>query len=403
MVTPKQSAGWGRTALVLGAAVVALHLVLSRWLGPGENILLACLNLVVALLGLFHSRRVGSGRFILFPAGYLFLLVIVWLGAGAPLMFGLLAVVFAAAFGLPALAGIVLLFALCFYVLTPYAVPAFLLLALLWLGAVTAGRRSRFLTWSFGLGFLIVIFTLLPILTLIFTTSSQNLLVQIQGATFRSAVLLSLATASISTLVVLILGVPLAYVMVRHDFPGRRLLDAAIDLPILVPQSVAGIALLLLFGPKTPVGQALSAAGIDVAGSAVGIVIAQVFVSSPFLIRSAMGAFAAVPERLEMSARTLGAPPGATFFRVVLPLAGGGILNGCVLAWARAISEVGALMVLAYHPLTASIFIYDVFTQYGLREAQPAAAVLVILCLWVFLFFRWLRDSFCVAVGRPVG
>jgi molybdate/tungstate transport system permease protein len=370
--------------------LAGLHIVLSRWLDPGVNLVLASSNLAVALLGLRHARTLPAGRFALFPAGYLFLLVVVWLGGGAPLVFGLLALVFAAAFGTPVVAGVVLLFGACFYLLTPYAVPAFLLLTLLWLGVAAAGRRDPFLAWAYGIGFVLMILALLPILSLVFTSSTQTLLEQAGGMAFRSAVLLSLVTASISTVVVLALGVPLAYAMVRLRFPGRRLLDAAIDIPILVPQSVAGIALLLLFGPKVPLGRALSSLGVDVTGSIVGIVVAQVFVSSPFLVRSAMNAFAAIPEATEMTARSLGATRTSTFVRVVLPLASAGILDGSVLCWSRAISEVGTLMVLAYHPMTAPIFIYDVFTQYGLAEAQPAAAVLVILCLWVFLLLRWL-------------
>ncbi|MFH1842426.1 MAG: ABC transporter permease [bacterium] len=385
---------------LLGAVLVGLHLVLARWLGLAENLLLFCCNLVVVGLGRHFVHRFSPGRFTFLPAGYLLLLVIVWLGAAAPAMFGLLAVVFAAAFSVPAMAGCVILFALCFYVLTPYAVPAFLVLTLLWLGLTAAGRRQPFLAGAYGLGFLLILLTLLPILSLVFSTSPQTVLAQLQSSGLRSALLLSLGTASLSALIVLMLGVPLAYVMVRHDFPGRRLLDAAIDLPILVPQSVAGIALLLLFGPKAPLGQALAALGIDIAGGLAGIVAAQIFVSSPFLVRSAMNAFAAVPERMEKSARSLGASHGATFFRVVLPLAGGGILNGTLLCWARAISEVGALLVLAYHPMTASIFIYDIFTQYGLREAQPAAAILVVLCLWLFLLFRWLCEARSDLWGR---
>ncbi len=261
------------------------------------------------------------------------------------------------------------------------------------------GRR-RLLGWTYGAGFAIAVVTLLPILGLVFTANPQTLLMQVSGATFRSAIGLSLLTATISTAAVLLFGVPLAYAMVRHRFPGKRFLDAAIDLPILVPQTVAGIGLLLLLGPKTPLGGLLASVGIDVAGSTLGIVIAQVFVSSPFLIRSAMSAFAAVPPNIEMSAQTLGASPRSTFLRVVVPLSAGGILSGAVLCWARAISEVGSLMVLAYHPMTAPIFIYDIFTQYGLTEAQPASAILVILCLWLFLFFRWLRDPLRLAHGR---
>jgi len=114
-------------------------------------------------------------------------------------------------------------------------------------------------------------------------------------------------------------------------------------------------------------------------------------VSSPFLVRSATNAFRDMGPALENVSRTLGASPLNTFFRISLPMASGAIFSGCILTWARAISEVGSLMVLAYHPFTVSIYTYDMFVQYGLQEARPAAVLLVIVCLWGFLALRWLR------------
>jgi len=157
---------------------------------------------------------------------------------------------------------------------------------------------------------------------------------------------------------------------------------------------LAGIALLVLLGAKTPVGQFLKEhGGIEVSGSLVGIVACQVFVSSPFLVRSAINAFHDMGPAVENVSRTLGASPASTFLRVSLPLAAGAIFNGAILTWARAISEAGSLMVLAYHPFTVSVYTYDVFVQYGISEARPAAVLLVIVCLWGFLVLRWLRGT----------
>jgi molybdate/tungstate transport system permease protein len=188
--------------------------------------------------------------------------------------------------------------------------------------------------------------------------------------------------------------VPLAYGMARLQFRGRDIINSLIDLPILIPQSVAGIAILVLLGPKAPAGQFLQQyLGVEVSGSYLGIIACQIFVSCPFLIRSAMNAFEEMGPQLESVSRSLGASPLATFWRVALPLASGAVFNGAILTWARAISETGALMVMAYRPMTVPVYSYDVFTQYGLDEARPAAIVLLIVCLWAFIVLRWMRSA----------
>ncbi|MBC7288596.1 MAG: ABC transporter permease subunit, partial [Armatimonadetes bacterium] len=115
-----------------------------------------------------------------------------------------------------------------------------------------------------------------------------------------------------------------------------------------------------------------------------------------FLIRGAMTSFMQMDARLENVSRTLGASPISTFFRVSLPLAAPGIFSGFILTWARAVSETGSIMVIAYRPLTVGTLTFDVFTQYGLEEATPVAVLLVLTCLWAFIVLRWMKSYMTV-------
>jgi len=149
---------------------------------------------------------------------------------------------------------------------------------------------------------------------------------------------------------------------------------------------VAGLALVALVGPQQALGVWLREQfGIVLAGDWKGIVLAQVFVSSPFLIRSAMAAFRAVDPRLEHVSRTLGAPPRATFWRVTLPLSARGIFVGCILTWGRAIGEFGSVSFIAEHPETMPVRIYKQFVEAGQKGPSTSLAILMIaLCVAVF-------------------
>jgi molybdate/tungstate transport system permease protein len=168
---------------------------------------------------------------------------------------------------------------------------------------------------------------------------------------------------------------------------------ALLDLPLLIPHPVAGIALLLVLGRGSPLGQALLEAGIRITGSVVGIVCAMLFVSAPLYVSGAREAFARVDARYEGVARTLGDPAWRAFRRVTLPLAGRGLLAASVVMWARAVSEFGAIVILTYNPKVASVLSYDRFTSFGLDEALPVAAVLVVLALVPLAALRALRTD----------
>jgi len=183
--------------------------------------------------------------------------------------------------------------------------------------------------------------------------------------------------------------VPLAYAVSRLRFRGRTLLLSLIDIPIVIPQSVAGIALLKVFSRQQFLGETLFAAfGLRFDGTMLGICLAQAFVAMPFLARSAIAAFDAVPPSLELSARTLGASPWSAIRRVALPLASRGLFLGAVLAWARAAGEFGAVIFIAPTPETAPVAAYNRFNAVGVAEAAPLVTALLVFSLAMFFLLQ---------------
>lgn len=194
---------------------------------------------------------------------------------------------------------------------------------------------------------LLPLFLALPVLVLVTSLSPAALLEHLRGEAALRALWLTLRTTSAATLAIVAAGTPLAYLLARRSFPGRAVLDALIDLPVTMPPVVAGVALLLAFGRRGLIGRSLEAAGVSIPFTTVAVVLAQVFIASPFYVKAARAGFAAVDARLEDAARTLGASPWRAFRTVTLPLAAPALLAGAVLAWARALSEFGATMMFA--------------------------------------------------------
>ncbi|HIP97511.1 MAG TPA: ABC transporter permease subunit, partial [Anaerolineae bacterium] len=204
----------------------------------------------------------------------------------------------------------------------------------------------------------------------------------------RDAIWLSLYTAFIATLIAFICGVPLAYVLARFQFPGKQLVEAIVDIPIVVPHTAAGIALIVVFGRRFLLGRLFERLGIRFVSAVPGIVIAMLFVSLPFLVNSAKEGFAAVDPRLEKVARTLGASPWQAFYKVSFPLAWRSILSGAIMMWARGLSEFGAVVILTYHPMVAPVLIFERFEAYGLKYSRPVAVLLILICLGTFALLR---------------
>jgi len=247
------------------------------------------------------------------------------------------------------------------------------------------------LTVSFLLlGLLIFLFIVVPLGKMIFASASEaGILWQTMlDSEVTGAIGLTVFAALIATLVGFFLGVPLAYLLARHSFRGKRLIEGLIDVPIVVPHTAAGIALLFVFGRRFFLGQAFDTVGITFVDSVAGIVIAMLFVSVPFLIDSAKEGFKKVDVRLEKVARTLGASPRQAFFRVSFPLAWRSIFSGSIMMWARGMSEFGAVVILAYHPMIAPVLVYERFETYGLDYARPVAVLLILVSVLVFIVLR---------------
>jgi molybdate transport system permease protein len=194
---------------------------------------------------------------------------------------------------------------------------------------------------------ILVAFIVIPLAGLFFHLSPADLFTVLRAPAAQQALALSAITTLISLIITLALGTPLAYVLARAHFPGRRIVDAVVDLPIVVPPAVAGLALLLAFGRNGLFGPALVAFGIKLSFSTVAVVMAQTFVASPFYVRAARAGFAGVDRTLEAASATLGMGPLRTFAYVTVPLAAPSLLGGAVLCWARALGEFGATIMFA--------------------------------------------------------
>lgn len=243
------------------------------------------------------------------------------------------------------------------------------------------------------LGSLLILFIAWPLLRTI-TASSPGVLWQtLLDDEVRASILLTFWASLIATGVAFICGVPLAYLLARVDFPGKWLIEGIINVPIVVPHSAAGVALLMVFGRRTMLGQVFGLLGIRFVSATPGIVIAMLFVSLPFLVNAAREGFEAVEPRLEKVARTLGASPWRSFWRVSFPLAWRSILSGMILMWARGLSEFGAVVILAYHPMVAPVLVWERFESFGLSYARPVATLTILICLATFVVLA-------VTVGR---
>lgn len=239
----------------------------------------------------------------------------------------------------------------------------------------------------------LLLFLAAPILRLVTEAGGEGVAKLGTDAELRRSLLLTGLTATAATLLGVLGGTPLAWLLARREFPGRAMLSALLDLPLLIPHPVAGIALLLLLGRDSAVGGAALELGLRIVGTPIGIIAAMLFVSAPLFISGAREAFAKVDARYEGVARTLGDPPWRAFQRVTLPLAGRGLLASAVVMWARAVSEFGAIVILTYNPKVASVLSYDRLTSFGLDEALPVAAVLALLALIPLTALRALRHE----------
>ena len=387
--------------VILAAIHVGIGLAPMPPFSFGMNLALFFTNLFVFYAAATVLRQRPARTMMLFVAGYTLLFVLVLAVLNKPPLFILLVVIYAGFFGAPVLLGFFAIFVACFVVLQPFAFETFIPLSLIYAAFwLTRRKASLFARLCLCGGLLALTAVLFPLIHLAMQDSLQTLWRTFTRGDVASAIWLSLLTSTLATAALAIWAVPLAYALARVDFPGKRWALAMIDVPILVPQSVAGVALIVLLGPGSVLGSTLEKLGLPISGSLLGIIVAQIFVAAPFLVKTAMTAFESVPLQYEFASRSLGASPAATFARIALPLASRGILVGATLAWARAVSEFGCIVLFASSPVTAPVLVHTEFLRAGASESRPIAILLLVICLWVFVMLQFGQTLMPFAMRR---
>jgi molybdate transport system permease protein len=262
-----------------------------------------------------------------------------------------------------------------------------------------SARRARLRVTGLGAaaaglaGTAFVLLLALPMLSLFLRVPAGQLLSRLGAPLVVQALRLSLVTSLASTGGAVLLGLPVAYILATHDFPGKRLLEVVVDLPMVLPPTVAGLGLLLAFGRMGLAGHVLAALGVTIPFTTLAVILAGMFVAGPFLVITARAGFEQVDPRLLRAASTLRASPGYTFLRVVLPLSLPSLTAGAAMTWARALGEFGATITFAGslpgRTQTMPLAVYQALDS----DLDAAVALSVILLLFSFGLLFALRSA----------
>ena len=255
----------------------------------------------------------------------------------------------------------------------------------------TERPSRRQVAWLLISSLPMLVFLLLPLIALLLRISPAQLLANLANQEVVQAISLSMVTTAITVVLTVLLGTPLAYLLARRQFRGRTALDTLIDLPMVLPPSVAGIALLVAFGRRGLLGQYLSVVGIELAFTQTAVVLAQTFVAAPFYIKAAAAGFAGVDRELEQAAALDGATPLQVARYVTVPLSWTSLFGGAVMTWARALGEFGATIIFAGNFVgrtqTMPLAIYQGFEQ-ELNVALTLSVILLAVSFGVLFVVR---------------
>jgi len=245
------------------------------------------------------------------------------------------------------------------------------------------------------IGFAIIggMLVLLPLLALINITLGQlaDIPFLISIATQKqviNSILMTFTAGLLAVIILIIFGTPLSYFLARTNSRLNQVIESLIDLPLVLPHTVAGLMVYILFMQRGLIGAPLKDMGIVFEDAFLGIVVAMLFVAIPFYVNTVREGFQKVPLHYENVARTLGATRFQAFVYIVLPSSVRHIFNGCILAWGRAISEFAAVIMIAYYPMVISTLIFYRFTTGGIKESSAVAFVMIVACFVVFLVLR---------------
>jgi molybdate/tungstate transport system permease protein len=235
---------------------------------------------------------------------------------------------------------------------------------------------------------LVLMFILAPLAGMFIHTGGTELLETVTDKEVQSSIWLTLWVSFAATFIFAFGAIPIAWLLARRNFPLKNIVQGIIDLPVVLPHTAAGIAILGFISRDGFLGKAADLLGLSLINNPAGIALAMAFVSIPFLINSARDGFSAVPERLEKAALSLGASRSRVFFTISMPLAWRSIMTGFIMMFARGMSEFGAVVIVAYHPMIAPVLIYERFSSFGLKYARPASVVFIVIALAVFIMLR---------------
>ncbi len=259
---------------------------------------------------------------------------------------------------------------------------------------ITVSKISPFRLLLILLGGAVMLFIVAPLVSMGLSSSPSALIETAKDKAVYNSIWLTLWTSILVTFLFSLLAVPFSYFLARTEFPLKKVVCGLIDIPVMIPHSAAGIAILGIIARGTPVGRFCSNyLGISFVDHPAGIMIAMAFISLPYLINASRDGFESVPIQLEKAAYTLGVSPAKVFFKISLPLAWRAILSGFVMMWGRGLSEFGAIVIIAYHPMVTSVLIYDRFNTFGLKYAQPVSVLFIIVCIIIFILFRTLSGK----------
>ncbi len=243
------------------------------------------------------------------------------------------------------------------------------------------------------LGGLILLFIISPLLSMFLATTPLQLFETTKDQEVVNSIWLTLRVSFLATMFFAVGAIPLSYFLARTNFRFKKIINGIVDLPIVIPHSAAGIAILGFISRDSALGKMASSVGLNFVGHPVGIALAMAFVSIPFLINAARDGFESVPIKLEKTALNLGASPVRVFFTISLPLAWKNILSGLIMMFARGLSEFGAVVIVAYHPMITPILIFERFGAFGLKYARPVSVVFIVVCLVFFILLRTLAKE----------
>ena len=250
---------------------------------------------------------------------------------------------------------------------------------------------SLFTILILGLAAILVIYTMLPIFGIILRIDTLDVTSLLSSQT-TSAMLLSLETATASTAICIVFGLPLAYLIARSNSKAAQLLRVATAIPLAIPPLISGALLLNIYGEESPLGMMAQHVGFRLTQSTIGIVLAQVYVISPFVVLTAAAGIEKVDINYELTSRILGRGATMTFLTVTIPLAAKEILAGIILAWIRAIGEFGANVMMAYNPKTISILLWEYNALGGLKLVMPGVLIVLVFSFGSIAFWFWVMN-----------